>query len=319
LANLACLLNQDLGNLAETILVFDGSRNPDLEARVTREFPRLRCRFLYYSPFQRFLTRLVRWPWINSWLSWSKAIAAVTTRYAVLHDFDAMLLHPSFLDTRYRQIRAGGCEYLGVRYYSGLGILPEDGLVTTFELFFDCRFVRETFRPIDLFNHVSMWRGRSVEFDTFLFAQSQAGRTRVIPADLDTMVHPSQLICQFAYHQNGDPRLPAATNNLMILPYFLAVGGDPSPMHALTVSMSRDSSGWVTFFRRPLKVCALSQAHVKWIVKQITHLETALFGQVRPEVQAYLDAFQGAGLPPTADASPGSPSGLPQPVLPPRI
>lgn len=303
IANLRCLCRVDLSGLKQVIVVFDRPRAEmavDVEALAADEFAGLPLTFLYYTARQRFVSRAINWGWVNSWMSWCKGIAAVRTRYAMLHDFDAMLLSPDFVESRYRAIRDRDVAYLGVRYYEGNGVEPADELVTTFELMFDAAYVRDTLKPIDVFNHVRVFNGRTVDFDTFLEAQSRGGAKDTIAANLDDMVHPSQMICQYVMHMTGDRRLPLASNNLMLLPYFLFVGGDERTLNDMTEQMARPSNG-VKLFGKPASPSALAPAHRAWLVKQACHLECALVGKVRPEVAAYFKAM-GAELEVQGDA-----------------
>jgi hypothetical protein len=203
-----------------------------------------------------------------------------------------MLVDPEFIGKRLQAIRRLDCQYLGIVDYEGNGVARADGLAATIELVIDARFVRRTFRPIEIFNHVAMYRGRRADFDTFLYAQTRAGRSESIPVGLDDLVHPSQMICQYAYMRQGDRRLVLDKNNLMLIPYFIAVGGDLRLMGELTAQMEGgDRSGRVRLYERSLDLGPLEPVHLDWIVTQARHLDRALFGQVRPEVGRYLEAL----------------------------
>src|SRR5689334_17066835 len=68
LSNLACLARQDLTHLHEIIILFDRplDRLPvDVKAIVAQRVPKLRCRFVCYTRYQRLITRLMRWPWVD--------------------------------------------------------------------------------------------------------------------------------------------------------------------------------------------------------------------------------------------------------------
>jgi hypothetical protein len=208
----------------------------------------------------------------------------------MLHDLDALLLEPATLRRHYAAVRAGDAEYLGVKYYTGQGLVPDDRLVTTFELMFDADFVRSRFRPIDLFNNVRRFEGRRVEFDTFLHAQSVAGRRKVLPIDEESMVHPSQMICQYVDHVNGRP-VPPGTSNVLMIPYYFEIGGDPGPLRDALGQLRGGKGPRVRVFGRETDASKLTPAHARWYAKQAGRLERALHGETRPEIREYFDAI----------------------------
>lgn len=292
--NLRMVAAQRRENLAEVIIVFDRRRSEAhaaLEARLRQDHPDLPVRFLYYSLAQERVARIIRWGWVYSWMSWCKGIAQTTTRYAVLHDFDAILIRPDVLEERYTEIRRRGHEFIGVRNYEGNGVQASDNLVTTFELIFDAVFVRRTFRPIEIFNHVTTFNGRTVDFDTFLYAESRYGTRSVLPVHEEDMVHPSQMICQYVDHQNG--RLPAIEpNNLLLIPYFMYLSGDPNPLRRQFRDLRQRRGRSVLCFDRPADLSRLSASHAAWLTKQSLRLERAIAGEPREEVRSYFEEIE---------------------------
>jgi len=297
LANLRFLGRQDCDGLAEVLLVFDQRYgNPDLvqvERTARERYSHLACRFLYYTAAQELVTRAVRWPWVNSWLSWCIGIRETRTRYAVLHDLDAMPLSRRFLRDRYERIRQGHEKYLGLRYYVGNGIEVGDRLVTTFELFFDAAWVRRSFRPLDLFNRILLRNGRSMDLDTFLYPQMVTGSGAVREATVDDLVHPSQLICQLGYLLAGDRRLTHSHHSLALIPYLVDVGGRPDMMRQATQALLGGADSF-ELLGCQVGVRRLARAHVQWIIEQMLRLEHGLWGHVRPEVQEYVRALRAA-------------------------
>jgi hypothetical protein len=293
-ANLSLLAKQDLTGADRVLVVFDAPReemDPAVERSLReRHGAGLPLEVLYYTPKQARVARLFDWGWIYSWMSWSIGISHTRTRYAMLHDLDALLLKPTTLREHYDAVRAGDAEYLGVKYYTGQGLVPDDRLVTTFELMFDADFVRARFRPIDLFNNVRRFEGRRVEFDTFLYAQSVAGRRKVLPIDEEWMVHPSQMICQYVDHVNGR-NVPAGTSNVLMIPYYFEVGGDPGPLRDVLGQFREGKGPRVRVFGRETDASLLTPAHARWYAKQAGRLERALHGETRPEIREYFDAI----------------------------
>ncbi|HEX7008614.1 MAG TPA: hypothetical protein VF184_01445, partial [Phycisphaeraceae bacterium] len=292
--NLMMIMKQQQQHLREVIVVFDQDRDrmgSEAERKLRQAFPTLPLCVLHYTPWQARLLRLIGWGWCYSWLSWSLGIAQTRTRYALLHDLDAMLLRRDLLEERYCAIVQSDAQYVGVRYYHGNGIQPQDRLAVTFELMFDARFVREHFEPIDLFNHVGEHRGRRVEYDTFLHAQHQAGYALELPVQPQDMVHPSQLFCQFTELKRKRIYTPPTRNSLPLLPYFFYLGGEEKPLLEQTRALDRAKGTQVPFFGYVMDLAKLSQHHLSWLAEQAYRLERAAVGQVRPEVTRYFESL----------------------------
>ncbi|MBX3357078.1 MAG: hypothetical protein KF745_01490 [Phycisphaeraceae bacterium] len=303
--NLRFLASQNAPNLREVLIVLDRTREaagPELESSIRAQFPSLPLRFLYYSDRQARVADRIAWGWVYSWLSWSKGIAAARTRYVLLQDFDALLLGPNILEDRFAEIQRRGHQFLGVSFYQGNGVEPTDRLATTFELMFDAQFVRRQFKPIDLFNHITVHNGRSVDFDTLLYAQSRHGTSSVLPIDEEHMVHPSQMICQYTdlHHRRG--YVPPLANNLLLIPYYIYVSGEDTlfNQHAAALRDSRGKS--VEIFGRPTDCSRLTPVHAQWITKQAGRVERAVHGQVRPEVREYFEMIERLAASDPADA-----------------
>lgn len=295
LTNLRMLARQQSPNLRKVLVIWDRRPTPQTEevsAQARREYGRLPLEFVHYTPAQARVLAAVGWGWCYSWLSWSIGIAAARTRYALLHDFDAMLIRPDILEERYEAIRQRQDQYVGIRNYLGNGVYECDGLVTTFELVFDVSFVRERFQPIDLFNHVTVYKGRMVDFDTFLYAQSQAGRTSVLPIAVADMVHPSQMICQYTDYMNRRGYVPPEHNNLPMIPYFISLSGRDAMMDDLCGQLESGGGSAPTLLGRRLDLSRLTPVHARWITEQAKRLEQAVFGQVRPRVARYCSAIE---------------------------
>ena len=298
MANLAALARQKRDNLREVVLVIDGSAEEvgfDVRVRAGVVAPGLPVRVVHYNERQRRVSRRIDWGWVYAWLSWCIGIGECSTRYAMLHDFDALLLDPNVLEDRFREIQSRKVEYLGIAYHAGGGTQESDRLCRTFELMFDAAFVRANHRPIELFNTMRWMGGRRIEFDTFLNAQYKAGKRDIIPLPADHMVHPSQMICQFVDYCGGRGRVPTS-NNLLMIPYYEFLGGDGRLMDDLTKQLQSNSSGGsggVSLWGRTLDVAAIAPQHRAWMRKQAERMEFSL-GDPRPNVIAYFSAIEAA-------------------------
>jgi hypothetical protein len=299
-ANLKMLQRQRLDHLDQIIIVLDRPIDQmpyPVEQQLRNDFPNLPLHFIYYTQRQSDILRSVARPWVYAWLSWCLGMAAARTRYCLLHDFDAMLINPDIIESRYAESLKRRVEYCGVKNYLGNGIVPADGLAVTFELMFDLAFIRNRFQPIELANTVGMYKGRAVDFDIMLYAQSKAGTACTSEVAEDDMVHPQQVICQFtSLIQKGV--LPPGKCNLLIVPYFLYLANKPQFLRSTRIELGRISSGnrahkdGLPFFGKTLDLSQFTVTHVDWIARQAFQLDRAINGAVTPEISDFFNAVR---------------------------
>jgi hypothetical protein len=292
-AVLRMLQRQHRTNLDRILVVFDRPRERiafPVESRMCERFPDLPLTFLYYNPQQARTLGAIAWGWAYAWLSWSIGIAHTTTKHAILQDFDALLLRPDMLEERYSTILSRSDEYVGTRWYSGGGVEEEDRLVVTPELVFDAGFVRQQFRPIDLFNHITIHNGRTVDFDTMLYAQSLGGKKSVLPLTEQEWVHPSQMICQYVEHVNG--RSVPPRNNLLMIPYFMKFGGESDLFDRVLGDLRAGRHENLFLFGRPISLKSMPLAHAQWLKKQAFRLEEGFGSHPPPDVQEYFESIE---------------------------
>jgi hypothetical protein len=290
--NLAVLAKQDRTHLRKIIVVFDRSRHEvgeDLEACSRSAFCDLPLEFHYYTPFQSWLLRKIGWGWAYAWLSWCIGTARAATRYVFIQDFDAFPLRPDVIEERYRVIREQAADFVGIEVYKHNGLIASDGLVITPEMMFDASWVRAQFKPIDVFNHVCMHRGRTVDFDTFLYVQSRSRKVVVAPVDERHLVHPGQVICDFTAMMTEARFSPRPNTNLFLIPYFLYLGGDTEAFRAALDPLARAPE--VTICGRDVTATKITPPHAAWIQKQAYRLENAVIGGIRPEVEEYFESL----------------------------
>ncbi len=293
--NLHLLLRQDRAHLKEVILVFDTCRDQqliELVADLRSARPDIVVRDFYYTKEQSRLADRLSLPYVYSWASWCIGLRECRTRYALLHDYDAFLLNPQICEDRYLAITQRQHEYVGIRFYSANGIETSDKLVTTFEMIFDADFVRKTFCPIDLFNQISILNGKSVDFDTTLYAQTRAGASSILPIPEQDMVHPSQVIHQFTQFSTMPNYIPPAGNNLLMIPYLIGIGQSDDMLVSLAEQLVSGNNA-IPFFDKMMDASRLSYAHALWLEKQALRLEQAVYDDIRPSVRKYFEAIRG--------------------------
>ena len=294
-ANLALLMRQQRHHLREVILVFDvpaDRHDPALTRDLQTRFGELNLRIIHYSQTQARVLDRIGWAWTYCWLSWALGVGAVRTRYALLHDLDALLLREDVLQQRFHTIQQADLHFLGPRFYRGNGVTDADRLAVTFEMMFDAAWLRSHARPIDLFNRVDRYRGRRIEYDTFLYPQRLSGRTDRLPIDGRAMMHPSQLVCQFVELHQRRRYVPPTRNNLPLLPYFHYLAGEAEVLETHTRSMEHAAGPIVDLFGKPMDLSLLSARHAAWLDEQGRRVEQALVGRTRPEVERYFQTLR---------------------------
>lgn len=277
----------------ETILVVDttaavlAARYGDSAADAVRErYRELNVRVLFYNNWQRAVTRCIGWNWVDCWLTWAIGLDAARTRWVMLHDFDAVVVDPDFVERQYTMARqVGPGAFVGIERDEHHQTGGTREVLATVELMLDVAEIRRRFAPVDLFNRVRrLDDGRRVECDILRDVQLRMDRSRGVlhKLNVEQLVHPSQVVSQWrklhaAAAHGAAPFAPDRYTPLFIVPYFRYVGGNDQPMRELTRQIA---SG-----RRPLDLegCPLDPARldaqgVAWIAQQIERLDRYLTG-----------------------------------------
>lgn len=228
IANLICLSSIDWTELKKVNIAVDttkGALPKKFEEHVKNKFPSLNIDFFYYNFLQAFLSEKFKLPYIFSWLSWCIGINNARTNCIFLHDYDALVFGKS-ISIRYDRFKENRSIFQGIAFYNNNGIVLEDRIATTFEAFIDLKWCL-SLKPIDIFNKVGKIKGRYVDFDTFLYAQSRLpikGSIAVEHMDSHDLVHPTQMIHQYTmFRRYPSRKLPCYA--IIILPFYNYLGG----------------------------------------------------------------------------------------------
>ena len=290
---LQLIARQDTTNLKELMVAFELTERqfPESFKRgILERFPGLPITFLTYGPMQSFWARAIDWPWLYSWMSWVKGISLSRTRYVLIHDYDALPIRRDFYEDRYRRMRELGQTFLGVSPYLSNGMVPEDGLASTWELMIDAQAIRARFHPVDIFNRVGRLKDRLVEFDTFLYAQTQIGPTTISPVELPAdLVHLGQVISQHTQVLNGRQKVAEC---LLFIPYMMYVAGSGEAMQATIEALQDGKWPLITYFGKVVDLSKLDRPLAEWMTLLAEQVELTLVGEVRLEVREYFSAIQ---------------------------
>jgi hypothetical protein len=294
-ANLRLCAQQDATRLHEMIVVFDclvEDIPPEVVDVVGEISSKITVRLCGYNKRQVSVSRRINWGWVYGWLSWAIAIGQARTRTIILHDLDAMPVDPKLFERLYDHWLEAGAEFCGISLYLANGVTADMNLVRTYEMAMDAAYVRERFRPFDLFNKFRLVDGRLVNFDTCLYPQWQSPRRAVRSIDEAWLVHPSLLIGHFVELVSGRSNLNNVNHALPVLPYFLYLGGDVKPLEDVGPQIVETGARSVSVFGRKLGIDGVTPGQWAWMEKQIRRTEQSLFGGTRPEIKEYLRGFE---------------------------
>jgi hypothetical protein len=294
IANLRLCARQNTPRMHEMIVVFDCPVEDiptGIEGVVREVSPALSVRLLGYDKRQHSVAKRIDWGWVYSWLSWSLAIGQSRTQAVILHDLDAIPIKPELFETLYDHWLEAGAEFCGIGPYLSNGVTREMNLVTTFEMTLDAAHMRRRFRPFDLFNKFRLVDGRVVNFDTLLNPQWLSPRRAQRPIEETWLVHPSLVIGNYIDLVRGRRNFRGQDHTVLMLPYFLYLGGDALPLNSAAPQIAQADAQGVFVFGRELGIDGITPQHWAWMEKQIRRTEQALFGETRPEVKEYLVGF----------------------------
>jgi hypothetical protein len=293
--NLRLATQKPSARMHEIILVFDCpvAEIPDLIHEAVRECSATaRIRVLGYNARQHLIARMINWGWVYSWLSWSLAIASARTRAVIIHDLDSLPVHAGVFESLYDNWIEEGAEFCGISRYRGHGgVTDEMNLLRTYELVVDAPYLRNRFRPFDLFNKRSVVDGRLVDFDTVLHVQHLSPRRALRRVDETHLVHPSRVICDYTDFVSGRKTFKGEPHSFLILVYLLHLGGDSAMLSAIRPQLANPDAKTIRIFSKDLYIDAIAPDQWAWGEKQIRRLEQALFGHARPDVVEYLAGF----------------------------
>ncbi len=285
----------------EIILAVDTTQH-ELELRFgtlavaskVKSYADLRLRLMFYTPAQLRRTRRIGWNWVDCWLTWCMGVAGARTRHVLLHDFDAVVLDPGFLEHHYQTALSTGSAFVGIQRDLRHQGQQHPDLLMTAELMLDAQALRSRFHAVDLFNAVRRHNGLRLQYDILRDVQMRMPDSARTLHEIrgEQIVHPSQVVSQWrGLQQSADPFRPRGYSPLFVIPYFRQVSGDSLGMRAITDALLRGER-IITIEGGQLDVSQLDHAGCDWIAKQIERLDGYFVGTRTPQVQQYCSAIR---------------------------
>ena len=292
--NLEFVQKTDISQLHRIYIVFDRVAQEGGKAFIeqTREsFPDLPLTFRFHPPIAGRFVELINQSKFYASMNWTLGLAQCETRYAVMHDFDIYPLVPNYFTSMIEAMRNRALRFAGVEYTHFDGLETSHALIGTWALGIDVVWLRENYRPIDCFHAVENISGRRFDLDAFTFIQSMTPQRDLVGVVTSAdMAHVRNLVSTYLRFSKGQ-RFDLVWR-LHQMWYLESLCGRKDRLRQLIQLMNEATSprlsvdGSVAEFADTHVTCA------NVLREQLLPMENFLFGQLRPEVVEYTDAFE---------------------------
>lgn len=276
--------------------MFDRRWRPGIEELVKRvegEFPQLPLTFQSYPAVPGAVIERIHVSTFYNSMNTVLGLRECETRYAVLHDFDLYPLRPDHFTSIVQTMRDRGWRFSGHELTHFDGLTDEDNQIGTWTLGIDVEWLRANWRPIDCFHRVERVRGRLTNLDPYAaiqFRTPDRGLTGIVRPD--EFCHVKNLCSTYLRLLKGVPLNAKVAWRLHYLWYLEERSGRAGRLGEVSAAMAGAQSARLSIDGREAD---FSQVHVTCanvLRTELSQMERFLLGDVRPEVAAYVDAFE---------------------------
>lgn len=291
--NLRFVDRTDKTDLDRIYLVFDRVEQPgaaEFIEQTKREFPNLPLHFQFHRGIPGWVVGRVNQSKFYCSMSWTLGLADVQTKYAILHDFDLYPVAPEYFAEIYRKMRDEGLHFSGTEFSHFDGLTDADNVLGTWALGIDVEWLRANWRPIDCYHVVAPHNGRDVYLDPFSLIELRTDkRAAVTTLPRRTFAHVSNLVSTYLRFHKGEPVVVAW--RLHYLWYLESLADRPDRLGQVTRAMREATTSKLSIGDYTVDFAKVEPTCANVLRNDVTRMETALFGQVRPEAGAYVEGF----------------------------
>lgn len=291
--NLRFVERTDVRELRAIHVVFDRAHRDGMEAleeATRRAFPDLPLVFHHYPTLAGRICERVNVSTFYNSLNCCVALREITTRHAVLHDFDLYPLEPDHFTGIVEAMRANDWRFSGAELTRYDGLEDDDRILGTWSLGMDVEWLRRHWRPRDVFHQLRRVGDRLVRLDPFSTIQLATDDRGLAPGPYeDRFCHVKNLCSTYLRISTGRPA--AVAWRLHYLWYLESVEGgrDLSELVA-RMNAAGDRTLEVDGMTHDLDDVDPTCANV--LEREVGLMERFLHGEVRAEAQAFVDAFR---------------------------
>ena len=293
--NLCFVSRTDLTGLDCVIVVFDRVEQPGAEDFIATIREKLAnsvpLTFRFHEQRAGRLIRGINQSKFYASMNWTTGIKHCATQYAIMHDFDLYPLVPEYFRSIVEAMEANLWRFSGAQHTHFDGLTEEDALLGTWSLGIDVRWLRANYRPTDCFHAVAQVNGRRVDLDAFSLIQSNTPQRGLAPGIGEaSFAHVRNLCSTHLRFQKGER--PKVVWRLHYLWYLQSLCGNEENMRAATASMQSASSPTLCVGECRVDFSNTRTTCANVLRDELTVMEHAVHGAVRPEVADFVDAYQ---------------------------
>jgi len=292
--NLRFVARTDCSRLRAVHVVFDRLHRDGMEelaARTREAFPTLPLRFHWYEGLAGRLVERVHVSTFYNSMNTVLALAACTTRHAILHDFDLYPLRPDHFTSIVDAMRDNRWRFSGHELTEFDGLSPEDMQIGTWTLGVDVEWLRARHRPIHCFHRMTRHRGRLFNLDPYAWLQFRTPDRGLTGVDPKAFCHVKNLCSTYLRFLKRAPLNVAW--RLHYLWYLESLSGLDGRLAEVVAAMEHASSPVLEVDRLPADFTGVHASCANVLREELVAMERALFGAPRPEAVRYVDAFAG--------------------------
>lgn len=292
--NLEFVARTNLDGLRTMHVVFDRKERPEMVALMQEaraRFPQLPLEFHHYASAPGTIIEKVNVSTFYNSMNCATALAKVTTKHVVIHDFDLFPLVESYFQDVVGRMQREQLHFCALErtYYDGL--TDDDNVLGTWCLGMDVEWLRANYHPLDLFHKVEKVRGQWITLDPFSSIQLQTpARALVGTIDGTACCHVKNLCATYMRYRSGQKVRFAWKLHYMW--YLEALNGDDRLVE-ITKAMDDSDNGLLRLadgFEDDFAGVDPTCANV--LRDELSRMDAFLLGRVRPHVSAYVDSFQ---------------------------
>jgi len=291
--NLMFLARTDLANCHRIHVVFDRRHRPTHDAvadEARRRYPELPLSFHHYPPVSGRIIEATNVSTFYNSMNCAVALADLETRWAILHDFDLYPLVPEYFAEVHRQMMERDLRFCGLERTHFDGLTDADNVLGTWCLGMDAAWLREKYRPINIFHRVQRHRGRWTTLDPLSAIELDTPERGLVgTTDGASCCHVQNLCATYLRYRSGQTvRLAWKLHSMW---YLQAIAdSDNDRLIDLADAMDAADGRMLEFNGRTHDFSDVDPTCANVLEHQIRCMEIYLQGTVRPPVERYVDA-----------------------------